>query len=157
MIKALKTFDIDPKHWPAMAANRTNWRHRYRINKWYLSPEACQYLVSTRINRIETVFPCPSFLLFVLCLLSRSSWNLCSNRSWSNYYYYYYFQIFKSNGKSLSRWHSFGSISNASTTWGRSSADGIHTITISANEAKTQEEELMQQWTNNENEPRRAA
>ena len=41
--------------------------------------------MSTRINRIETVFPCPSFLLFVLCLLSRSSWNLCSNRSWSNY------------------------------------------------------------------------
>ena len=31
MIKALKTFDIDPKHLPAMAANRTNWRHR--INK----------------------------------------------------------------------------------------------------------------------------
>ena len=31
MIKALKTFNIDPKHWPAMAANRTNWRHR--INK----------------------------------------------------------------------------------------------------------------------------
>ena len=31
MIKALKTFDIDPKHWPAMAANRTNWRHM--INK----------------------------------------------------------------------------------------------------------------------------
>jgi hypothetical protein len=31
MIKALKTFDIDPKHWPAMAANRNNWRHR--INK----------------------------------------------------------------------------------------------------------------------------
>ena len=85
MIKALKTFDIDPKHWPAMAANRTNWRHR--INKWYLSPKACQYLVSTRINRIETVFPCPPFLLFVLCLLSRSSWNLCSNRSWSNYYF----------------------------------------------------------------------
>ena len=27
MIKALKTFDIDPKHWLAMAANRTNWRH----------------------------------------------------------------------------------------------------------------------------------
>tara|TARA_B100000513_G_scaffold161714_1_gene78601 strand:- start:149 stop:250 length:102 start_codon:yes stop_codon:yes gene_type:complete len=25
MIKALKTFDIDPKHWPAMAANRTNY------------------------------------------------------------------------------------------------------------------------------------
>jgi len=49
--------------------------------------------------------------------------------------------------RSLSRWHSFGSISNASTTWGRSSADEIHTITISANEAKTQEEELlMQQW-----------
>jgi DNA primase catalytic subunit len=24
MIKALKTFDIDLKHWPAMAANRTN-------------------------------------------------------------------------------------------------------------------------------------
>ena len=43
-----------------------------------------------------------------------------------------------------------------STTWGRSSADGIHTISISANEAKTQEEELMQQWTTN-NEPRRAA
>ena len=43
--------------------------------------------------------------------------------------------------RSLSRWHSFGSISNASTTWGRSSADGIHTITIRANEAKTQEEE----------------
>ena len=31
-----------------------------------------------------------------------------------------------------------------------------YTITISANEAKTQEEELMQQWTTN-NEPRRAA
>ena len=66
-----------------------------------------------------------------------------------------YFQI------SLSRWHSFGSrssISNASTTWGCSSADGIHTISITvvANEAKTQEEELMQQWTTN-NEPRRAA
>ena len=45
-------------------------------------------LASTRINRIETVFPCPPFLLFVLCLLSRSSWNLCSNRSWSSYYYY---------------------------------------------------------------------
>ena len=46
-------------------------------------------LASTRINRIETVFPCPPFLLFVLCLLSRSWWNLCSNtnRSWSNYYY----------------------------------------------------------------------
>ena len=45
-----------------------------------LSYKACQYLVSTRINRIETVFPCTPFLLFVLCLLSRSSWNLCSNR-----------------------------------------------------------------------------
>jgi len=58
----------------------------------YISPKACQYLVSTRINRIETetVFPCPPFLLFVLCLLSRSSWNLCSNRSWSNYYYHYH-------------------------------------------------------------------
>ena len=32
MIKALKTFDIDPKHWPAMAANRTNWRHRRSTN-----------------------------------------------------------------------------------------------------------------------------
>ena len=32
MIKALKTFDIDPKHLPAMAANRTNWRH-IRINQ----------------------------------------------------------------------------------------------------------------------------
>ena len=31
MIKAPKTFDIDPKHWPSMAANRTNCRHR--INK----------------------------------------------------------------------------------------------------------------------------
>jgi hypothetical protein len=31
IIKALKTFDIVSKHWPAMAANRTNWRHR--INK----------------------------------------------------------------------------------------------------------------------------
>jgi len=31
MIKALKNVDVDPKHWPAMAANRTNWR--YRINK----------------------------------------------------------------------------------------------------------------------------
>ena len=49
--------------------------------------------MSTRINRIETVFLCPSFLLFVLCLLSRSSWNLCSNRSWSNYYYYYYYYV----------------------------------------------------------------
>ena len=58
-----------------MAANRTNWRHR--INNWYyISPKACQYLVSTRINRMETVFPCHPFLLFVLCLLSRSSWNL---------------------------------------------------------------------------------
>ena len=30
MIKALKTFDTDPKQWPSMAANRTysNWRHR---------------------------------------------------------------------------------------------------------------------------------
>jgi len=54
--------------------------------------------------------------------------------------------IFIIISRSLSRWHSFGSISNASTTWGCSSADGIHTITISANEAKTQEEELMQQW-----------
>ena len=91
MIKALKTFDIDPKHWPAMAANRNNWRHR--INKWYLylSPKACLYPVSTRINRMETVFLCGFLLLlFVLCcFLSRSSWNLCSNRSWSNYYCYY--------------------------------------------------------------------
>ena len=31
MINALKTFDIDPKHWPAMAANRTNWRHSVGI------------------------------------------------------------------------------------------------------------------------------
>ena len=55
----------------------------------YISPKACQYLVSTRINRIETetVFPCPPFLLFVLSLLSHSSWKLCSNRSWSNYYW----------------------------------------------------------------------
>ena len=56
-----------------------------------LSYKACQYLVSTRISRIETVFPCPPFLLFVLCLLSRSSWNLCSNWSWSKYHYYYYY------------------------------------------------------------------
>ena len=50
--------------------------------------------------------------------------------------------------RSLSRWHSrssawLGSISNASATKGRSSAERIHTITIGANEAKTQE--LMQQ------------
>ena len=57
-----------------MAANHTNWRHR--INKWYISPKACQYPISTRINCMETLFPCPPFLLFVLCLLARSSWNL---------------------------------------------------------------------------------
>ena len=43
-----------------MAANRNNWRHR--IKKCYLSPKACQYLVSTRITRIEPVcFPAPHF------------------------------------------------------------------------------------------------
>ena len=50
-------------------------------------------LASTRINRIETVFRCPPFLLFVLWLLSRSSWNLCSNRSLLNYYYHYYYKL----------------------------------------------------------------
>ena len=35
MIKALKTFDIDLKQWPPMAANRTHWNcnWRHRINK----------------------------------------------------------------------------------------------------------------------------
>ena len=94
IIKALKTFDIVSKHWPAMAANRTNWRHRINKCEWYISPKACQYPVSTRINRMETLFPCPPFLLFVLCLLSRSSWNLCSNWSWSNYIYIYIIIIF---------------------------------------------------------------
>ena len=68
----------------------------------YISPKACQYLVSTRINRIETetVFPCPPFLLFVLCLLSRSSWNpyapieeLVKLLLYINYIIIYYYQL----------------------------------------------------------------
>ena len=30
MIDALDIFDIDPKHWPAMAANRTSWHHKIK-------------------------------------------------------------------------------------------------------------------------------
>ena len=60
--------------------------------------------------------------------------------------------------RSLSRWHSrssawIGSISNASTTRGRCSADGIHTNTIGANEAKIQK--LTQQQTMSHVEQRR--
>jgi len=77
-----------------MNAGRRPCRHLTSV-----SPKACQYLVVvvvlTRINRIETqtVFSCPPFLLFVLCRISRSSWNLCSNWSWSNYYYHYYYKL----------------------------------------------------------------
>ena len=42
------------------------------------SPAVCLYPISTRINGIETLFPCPPFLLFALCFLSRSLWNLKS-------------------------------------------------------------------------------
>ena len=94
------------KHWKplisirstvlAMAANRTNWRHIGSINdsfSYLLRRVDTRYPISTRINRMETLFPYPPYLLFLMfvrayCFLSHSSWNLCSNRSWSNCYCY---------------------------------------------------------------------
>lgn len=55
-----------------------------------MHPSSGKHPISTRINRTETLFPCPPFLLFMLCFLARFSWNLCSSKSWSNYYYYSY-------------------------------------------------------------------
>ena len=72
-----------------------------------------------------------------------------------------YYRIYIMITKSLSRWHHsrssawLGSISNASTTKRRSSADGIHTIAISVDKAKTQELRLMQQRTTSHVEPLR--
>ena len=34
MIDALNIFDIDPKHWPAMAANRTSRHHKMKIKQY---------------------------------------------------------------------------------------------------------------------------
>ena len=102
MIKALKTFDIDSKHCPCNGCQSyTNWRHIGSINdsfSYLLRRVDTRYPISTRINRMETLFPYPPYLLFLMfvrayCFLSHSSWNLCSNRSCSNYYdddYYYY-------------------------------------------------------------------
>ena len=65
------------------------------INDTYLLRRVyTQYrLVSTAWKLCSHV---PHFSCVCSVFLSCSSWNLCSNRSWSNYYYYYY--LFYSRG-----------------------------------------------------------
>ena len=92
MIKALKTFDIDPKHWPAMAANRTNWRHSVgigSINDTYLlrrvytqyRHESTAWTLCSHVPHFSLICAMFSFTFFVEPMLQY--------RSWSTYCFYY--------------------------------------------------------------------
>ena len=48
MIDALNIFDIDPKHWPAMAANRTSWHHKIKQYEYQYEYENPRYLYFLR-------------------------------------------------------------------------------------------------------------